>query len=68
MENYAYASKDAMEMVSKVYQTLLIAKERLADEVYGSEDQWGENKLKSTCDDINELFKKYPWFCEVCGI
>ena len=41
MENYAYASKDAMEMVSKVYQTLLMAKEKLADEVYGSEDQWG---------------------------
>ena len=55
-------------MVSKVYQTLLFAKERLADVVYGSEDQWGEGKLKRTLDDIDELCKKYPWLREVEGI
>ena len=37
MENYVYVSKDAIEMVNKVYQTLLFAKERLANVVYGSE-------------------------------
>ena len=57
-----------MEMVNKVYQTLLFAKERLADVVYGSEDQLGEGKLKRTLDDIDELCKKYPWLREVEGI
>ena len=55
-------------MVNKVYQTPLFAKERLADVVYGSEDQWGEGKLKRTLDDIDELCKKYPWLREVEGI
>ena len=35
--------------------------------VYGSEDQWGEDKLKKTRDDIDELCKKYPWLCELGG-
>ena len=33
--------------------------------VYGSEDQWGEDKLKKTRDDIDELCEKYPWLCEL---
>ena len=33
--------------------------------VYGSEDQWGDGKLKRTRDDIDELCKKYPWLCEL---
>ena len=57
-----------MEMVNKVYQTLLFAKESLADVFYGSEDQWGEGKLKRTLDDIDELCKKYPWLREVESI
>ena len=28
--------------------------------VYGSEDQWVEDKLKGTLDDIDELYKKLP--------
>ena len=32
-------SKDAIEIIKKLYQALLLAKERLADVVYGSEDQ-----------------------------
>ena len=54
-------------MVRKVYQALLLAKERLANVVYGSEDQWGEDKLKRTLDDIDELCKKYAWLREVEG-
>ena len=68
MEDYVYVSKGAIEMVSKVYQALLLAKERLADVVYGSENQWREEKLKRTLDDINELCKKYPWLREADGI
>ena len=45
MENYVYVSKDAIEMVNKVYQALLLTQERLANVVHGSEDQWGEDKL-----------------------
>ena len=58
MENYVYVSKDALEMVNRVYQALLLAKERHADVVYSSDDQWGEDRLKRTLDDINELHKK----------
>ena len=51
---------NAMEIIKKVCQTLQLTKERLADVVYGSEDQWGEGKLKRTLDDTDELCKKYP--------
>ena len=57
--------KCAIEIIKKVYQALLLADERLADVVYVSEDQWGEDKLKRTRDDIDELCKKYPWFREL---
>ena len=58
-------SKDAIEIIEKVYQTLLLAEERLADVVCGSEDQWGEDKLKRTLDNIDEYCKKYPWLPEL---
>ena len=35
----------ATEIIKKVYQALLLAKERLADVVYGCEDEWSEGKL-----------------------
>ena len=63
MENCV--SKGDIEIIKKVYQTLVLAKERLADVVYGSEDQWDEDKLKKTLDDIDELCKKYPWLREL---
>ena len=53
-------SKDTIEIIKKVYQVFLLAEERLTDVVYGSEDQWGEEKLQRTRDDIDELCKKYP--------
>ena len=56
---------NAIEIIKKVYQALLLAKERLVDVVYGSEDQWGEGKLKRILDDIDELCKKYPWLREL---
>ena len=58
-------SKDGMEIIKKVYQALSLVEERLADVVYGSEDQRGEDKLKRTLDNINELCKKHPWLREV---
>ena len=61
----ACVSKGAIKIIKKVYQALLLAEERLADLVYGSEDQWREDKLKRTRDDIDELCKKYPWLCEL---
>ena len=53
-------SDNAIEIIKKVYQDLLLEKERLADVVYSSED-----KLKGTPDDIDELCKKYPWLREL---
>ena len=58
-------SKDALEIIKKVYQAFLLAEERLADVVYGSEDQWGEDKLKETRDGIYKLCKKYPCLREL---
>ena len=58
-------SKGEIAIIKKVYQALLLAEERLADVVYGSEDQWGEDKLKRTLDDIDELCKKHPWLREL---
>ena len=40
------ASKDVIEIIKIVYQSPLLAEERLSDVVYGSNDQWGEDKLK----------------------
>ena len=56
---------NAIEIIKKVYQAHLLAKERLANVVYSSEDQWGEDKLKRMLDDIDELCKKYPWLPEL---
>ena len=56
---------NAIEIIKKVYQVLLLVKERLTDVVYSSEDQWGEDKLKWTLDDIDESCKKYPWLREL---
>ena len=56
MENCV--SKDAIEIIKKVYQPPFLAEERLADVVYGSEDQLDEDKLKRTRDDIDGLCKK----------
>ena len=56
---------NAIGIIKKVYQILLLEKERLADVVYGSEDQWGKDKLKRAVDNINELCKKYPWLREI---
>ena len=58
-------SKDAIEIIKKIYQDLLSAEEIVADVVYGSEDQWSEDKLNRARDDIDELCKKYPWLREL---
>ena len=56
---------NVIEIMKKVYQVLLLAEERLSDVVYGSEDQWHEDKLKRTRDDIDKLCKKHPWLPEL---
>ena len=53
-------AKEAIDIIKKVYQALLLAEERLANVVYGSEDQRSEGKLKRARDDIDELCKKIP--------
>ena len=60
MEDRASKGDNSIEVIKKVYQALLLARERLADVVYGSEGQWGEDKLKRTLDDISKLCKIYP--------
>ena len=58
MENYVskgLEGDNAIEIIKKVYQALLLAKERFADVVYGGEDQWGKYKLKRTLELMNCL-------------
>ena len=43
MEDCVSKGDNTIEIIKKVYQALLLAKERLADVVYRSEDQWGED-------------------------
>ena len=43
MEDCVSKGDNTIEIIKKVYQALLLAKERLADVVYGSEGQWGED-------------------------
>lgn len=54
---------DAKEITKKVYQALLLAKKRHA--LYSSRDQWSEDKLEKTLDDIYELCLKYQLLCDL---
>ena len=56
---------NAIKIIKEVYQSLLLVKERLADVLYSSEDQWCEGKLERTLDDIDKLYEKYPWLREL---
>ena len=33
--------------------------------VYSTEDQWGEDKLERTLNDIDKFYEKSPWLCEL---
>ena len=56
---------NVIEIIKKVYQALLLAKKRLSAVVCNSEDQRGEDKLKRTFDEIDELCKKHQWLGEL---
>ena len=55
----------AIGIIKKVYQALLLVKERLADVVYSGRDQWGEDRLERAIDDINKLYENYAWSREL---
>ena len=57
--------KGNIAIIKKVYQAFLLAEEVLPDVVYGSEDQWGEDKLKLTPDVFDIVCKKYLWLREL---
>ena len=65
MEDCVSKGDNSIEIIKKVYQVLLVAQERLTNVVSSSEDQWGEDEIKRTLDDIDELCKKYPWLREL---
>ena len=49
----------------KVINNLWKTHERLADVVYTSEDNYGEDKLERTREAIEELCEHYPWLREL---
>ena len=65
MEDCVSKGDNSIEITKKVYQVLLVAQERLANVVSSNEDQWGEDEIKRTLDDIDEICKKYPWLREL---
>lgn len=50
---------DVIGVIKKVYQPLLLVKERLPDLVYRNSDEWGDDKLEGKLDDIDWLCEKY---------
>ena len=53
-------SAEAIKVIKRVYNALLLAHERLANIVYASEDNYGEEKLERTREDIEKLCEHYP--------
>ena len=67
-KKFAYAGQQCdsvIKIIKVVYQALFLTKERLDDVVYSTEDQWGEGKLERTLNDIDQLYEKSPWLCEL---
>ena len=58
-------SPEAIKVIKRVYKALLLAHERLADVVYVSEDDYGEDKLERRRETIEKLCKHYPWLREL---
>ena len=54
----------SINIIKKVYQALLRAKDRLADVV---DDYYGEDKLEMTLNDVENLCEKYPWLRQLAG-
>ena len=52
---------EAIKVIKRVYNALLLAHERLADVVYASEDNYGEDKLERT----RETSRNYATI--ICG-
>ena len=58
-------SPEAIKVIKRVHKALLLAHERLADVVYASEDNYGEDKLERTRENIKKLCDHYPWHREL---
>ena len=58
-------SPEAINVIKNLWKTLLLTHERLADVVYASEDNYGEDKLERTREDIEKLCEHYPWLREL---
>ena len=58
-------SPEAIRVIKNLYKALLLAHERPADVVYALEDNYGEDKLEGTREDIEQLCKRYPWLREL---
>ena len=52
---------EAIKVIKNLWKTLLLTHERLADVLYASEDNYGEDKLERTREAIEELCEHYPW-------
>lgn len=50
---------------NRVYQALLLAKERFLDGVYSDRDQLDDDKFDKALDDIDKLSEKYLWLREL---
>ena len=61
MEN----SPGAIKVIKNLYKALLLTNILLTDVVYASGDDFGEDKLERSNNDIEQLCEHYPWLHEL---
>ena len=54
-------SPEAIKVIKNLWKALLLTNMRLADVVYASKDNFGEDKLEQSNNDIEQLCEHYPW-------
>ena len=53
-------SPEAIKVIKNLYKALLLTNMWLTDVVYASGDDFGENKLERSNNDIEQLCEHYP--------
>ena len=58
-------SPEAIKVIKNLWKALLLTNMRLTDVVYASGDNFGEDKLERSNNDIEQLCEHYPWLREL---
>ena len=58
-------SPEAIKVIKNLWKALLLTNMRLTDVVYASGDNFGEDKLERSNNDIEQLCEHCPWLREL---